>query len=242
MQIKLYTIFFFKIALANKLNLLYTLVLPAVLLSLQLYSQPSNDEVVSATIIYSWLAYMIINHALTHTFAVSILREQGYLKQYHTIVKSVYIFLISEALVGLFNLMVSTLLLLILMSFLTQISIIQLVVLSFRTILLTYPALVLLFSFFLRFKVNRQTISTIQNAAMMVLIVALIITQAFLTNELNFILNIINPLTLIMSTFYSLQQINLSDLVIRVVPILIIYGGIGIMSLKNIEILPSEGH
>ncbi|GAA0368036.1 hypothetical protein GCM10008932_19860 [Alkalibacterium iburiense] len=123
LQVKLYTTFFFKVALANKLNFLYTLLIPAVLLSLQLYSQPGNEEGVSHAIIYSWLAYMVINHALTHTFAVSILREQGYLKQYHTVVTSVYIFLISEALVGLFKLLASTLMLLILVSFLTPLSI-----------------------------------------------------------------------------------------------------------------------
>ncbi|GAA0368032.1 hypothetical protein GCM10008932_19850 [Alkalibacterium iburiense] len=76
----------------------------------------------------------------------------------------------------------------------------------------------------------------------MILIAALILTQAFLSNELTLLLNIINPLNLIMSTFYSVQLISLSDLLLTVVPILILYIAIGIFSLKHIEILPSEGH
>lgn len=90
---------------------------------------------------------MIINHALSYTFEVSYLREQGYLKQYHPIVKSPSVFLLSEAVVGFIHLVWSSLVLVLLMSLSTGVSFVYLA-LSLLVMLLIYSPCVMFCSFF----------------------------------------------------------------------------------------------
>lgn len=239
-QMKLYTIYFLKVSFSNKPSYFYSLGLPTIMLYLQLSFQNLNIEHINL-IITSWLTYMIINHALTFTFKVSFLREQGYLKQFHTIVKHKSIFLISQALAGLINLAISSILLILLGSIMMNISFIYLVLKTIFVILLIYLPLIMLFSLLLRFQLRYQTIVIIQNIASSVLMFLTFITQNFMPFGFNRLLFFISPITLTMELFSILIEADILNLFTQIIPVLIVYMLIGILSLNRINILPVEG-
>lgn len=240
LQVKLYTIYFFKISISNKMTFFYSLVLPGLLLQFQILSQLQDIEAVSI-IFVSWMGYMIINHALIHTFALSLLREDGYLKQYHTIVKSPSIFVIGRTLVGFIHLIWSSLILVFLVTLTTELSFAYLALLSLSVILLTYPPFVMLCSFFLIFRVKSETVITIRNVAANAFMFLTFISQVNLSDGINTFIDAISPIALTMNTFFLIAEMDIMGFVITILPTLLIYLLIGTFSLKHMEILPLEG-
>jgi hypothetical protein len=239
-QVKMYTEYFLKIALSNKVSYFYSLVLPGIMLYLQLSVQNLEMETVRV-ISTSWLAYMIINHALTYTFKVSFLREQGYLKQYHTLVKDISVFLVSQGLAGLLNLIGSSLIMILLASFMSDLSFIIFAVESFLVILLVYPPLVFLFSFFLSFRMRHQTIIVIRNIASSVLMFLTFAMQSIVPTNINIIIRLLNPLNLTMMLYRVIASMDFLNFGLHILPVLLLYSLIGIVSMKQVAILPVEG-
>lgn len=239
-QVKMYTNYFLKISISNKFSYFYSLAIPGIMLYLQLPFENHNMEFVYI-ISTSWLAYMIVNHALTYTFKVSFLREQGYLKQYHTIVKDMSIFLSSQGLAGFINLIGSSLLITLLLAFLTELSFISFATVTTLVILLVYPPLIMLFSFFLSFQMRQQTINMIRNIASSVLMFLTFITQNIHPRGMDVLINLFNPIILTMKLYSIILEMDLLNFGIQILPVLIIYVFIGMLSMKHIAILPIEG-
>lgn len=122
-----------------------------------------------------------------------------------------------------------------------NISFIYLVLKTIFVILLIYPPLIMLFSLLLRFQLRYQTIVIIQNIASSVLMFLTFITQNFMPFGFNRLLLFISPITLTMELFSILIEADILNLFTQIIPVLIVYMLIGILSLNRINILPVEG-
>lgn len=122
-----------------------------------------------------------------------------------------------------------------------NISFIYLVLKTIFVILLIYPPLIMLFSLLLRFQLRYQTIVIIQNIASSILMFLTFITQNFMTFGLYRLLLFISPITLTMELFSILIEADILNLFTQIIPVLIVYMLIGILSLNRINILPVEG-
>jgi len=122
-----------------------------------------------------------------------------------------------------------------------NISFIYLVLKTIFVILLIYLPLIMLFSLLLRFQLRYQTIVIIQNIASSVLMFLTFITQNFMPFGFNRLLFFISPITLTMELFSILIEADILNLFTQIIPVLIVYMLIGILSLNRINILPVEG-
>lgn len=96
--------FFMMVALANKLTFLYTIFLPATLL---LARSDSTAKEGLFTVYVPCVSYTLFMYGINTAVELGYLREQGYLKQYQSLVGGVGVFALSKGLVGWIHMQLS---------------------------------------------------------------------------------------------------------------------------------------
>lgn len=237
-QIIIYTRYFFKVLKSNKLSIIYTTVLPTIMMVMQA-SSFSKESI--KQIVIPWLAYMIYVNAFNVVLEIAYLREQGYLKQYSTLIKSNSVFIISKSLVGLLLLVVSTLFFLVIASVMYQRPLLLLGIQAVLIELFIFFPLLSLNLFLLSFQMKVKTISILGNGMMVLIIMATVVVQKVL-NANSFLVVLINPIALISETFsfFSDEVIGAFDIGTYII-IIAIYLLIGRISYKYMKIIPVEG-
>ncbi|MFT8414281.1 MAG: hypothetical protein ABF643_08320, partial [Oenococcus oeni] len=148
-------------ALKQWMFIVYNAALPAAIIIGSLYNQRgniSNQTFLQSAI--SWIAFITFNSALSSNLEVIALREQGYLKQYRTLLKSPYIFVFSKQLVALTFEFLS-LIIIVLASFLILNIDPRNLIIFFLIAFLGFWPLSQLFQIFLDFPISHKSLSTI---------------------------------------------------------------------------------
>lgn len=102
-QVWLYTRYFFKVMLDNVSVMIYTVGLPIFFLVLNLKDElfkPLSLTQFTAHVM-PFVAWIIMSNTIVMVGEVALLREQGYLKQYASLVVNPSVFIVSKALVNL---------------------------------------------------------------------------------------------------------------------------------------------
>lgn len=235
-QLYVYTLYFFKVLKTNKLALIYSALIPTIMMILQTNNQPYDE-----TTLISWLSYMIYINSVSVILELADLREQGYLKQYSSIIKSNSIFILSKTIVNLVVLLLSTVFLFIIASFIYGSLLKMLLFKSLIIELLVFFPLVCLNLVFLAFRMKIKTINVVGNIIMFILLILTYLLNSTIFENFMFI-SLINPISFI-SHFFLVSPLNvrLSQLILNLSIVTILYLIIGIFSYKNLKILPVEG-
>ncbi|MGH2077776.1 hypothetical protein [Aerococcus urinaeequi] len=235
----LYTKYFFKVLLNNKIALIFTVLFPCVMVIINLNS-PTLPEI-KTTLVF-WLGYLVMINALTSITEVLTLREQGYLKQYKTIVRHISIFLWSKAFVNWVNLTLTSCAIIIFTCIYLNVSPFRVLFLIIPICTLLYLLLIGGFSFLLILPLNQKNIS--------ILITLIIVAMTMISNNLEvfsksyisfFLVNLLDPLIL-MNTIYQMlnNEISTKLLYSIIIPIFVIFLVIGWIFIPKTRILPSK--
>lgn len=236
-EIELYTKYFLKVSVNNKITLLYRLLFPLIIVSFQMSSGNMHPQLV-----IPWCAYMLFSSAVNTVIEISILREQGYLKQYHTLINGNKVFILSKAIVEFLMMAISSLLFILLVAVLNET--------HFWEILRIYPALLLssmvvyipliqLCLFFLTLPLDSQQIIAVGNVSMVLTIVL-----TFFSQKLNLFADffrLINPIAFITEIINICSGYPINYPLYVYATIIMIYIVGGCLSYKKIRILPQGG-
>lgn len=240
-EIHLYSKYFFEIVLTYKESIIYRLFFPIFMIIMQSFN---NEEEININNIVLWLSFMLFNSAVHTIIETLYLREQGYLKQYHSLVSGDWIFIISKGLVEFTILLLGTLVILLFLS-LVNINELHTIIHVFSRMLITYCVLfiplVCLISLLLLFPINKKNISLISGIVPTMMIIGTFAIQwTDLISDLPLI-SFFNPLMVIGFLFYEISGFTTSISWINFLLIIGLYILIGILSIKNMRILPKEG-
>ena len=189
-----------------------------------------------------YIGWMIFSNCLTTASNVAILREQGYLKQYRTLVVSPAVFLVSQALVSL-GIILMTLLLVALLSAITfKLAFLSLLGRLWLTVLLTYLPVTCFGLPLIALALRRKTVDMIGNALAMIIVVGTFMLSNMLTVSANNpLLNLVSPIYLVTNVFAMISVGPVSHFMTTYLLSLIVLLVIGGFSYRHIKILPTEG-
>ncbi|MFC6182105.1 hypothetical protein [Lactiplantibacillus daowaiensis] len=243
-QVYLYTRYFFQVMLDNLGVLLYTIVLPLFFLVLNIHQALFKPLTMTQVVwhIMPFIAWMIFSNFLVAVSDIAMLREQGYLKQYATLVVNPTVFIVSKFLVSVAVLLVTLTLMGIGCSVLFQLPLWGLVWRLWVVLLLTSGPIMgyclPLLSFAIRFK----TLNAVVNVVTLVVMIG----SAAIENQFQFAvntiwLNLISPMYLVMNVFNGLLNGHLVAALPAYLVTLVVMFAIGMVSYRHCQLLPVEG-
>ena len=243
-QVGVYTQYFFKVIRDTPGVLIYTICLPLVFLIMNVSSaffKPLSLTTYTAQVV-PYIGWMIFSNCLTTASNVAILREQGYLKQYRTLVVSPAVFLVSQALVSL-GIILMTLLLVALLSAITfKLAFLSLLGRLWLTVLLAYLPVTCFGLPLIALALRRKTVDTIENAlALIVVVGTFMLSNMLAVSASNPLLNLVSPIYLVTNVFAMISVGPVSHFITTYLLSLIVLLVIGGLSYRHIKILPTEG-
>lgn len=243
-QVAVYTQYFMKVLRDMPGVLVYTICLPLVFLALNVGDAFFKPLTTSAYVehIMPYIGWMIFSNCLTTAGNIASLREQGYLKQYRTLVVSPSVFIVSQALVnGL--LMLSTLFLIaILSSIAFKLAFLPLLGQLWLTLVLVYLPVTCYSLPLIALAWRQRAINTAINAVSLLVIIGSFAINAVLNLHVsNPPLNLISPIYLVNNVFAMLTVGPISQFIATYGVILVILLGLGWFSYRHLKLLPTEG-
>ena len=229
-----YINYFNKLQFGNKLNYIYKIIFPVLIIVFNSGNQYGDSLVAS---VIPWVSYLIFISGVSVVIETATLREQGYLKQYHTLVSHQSVFIISKFIVEIMFFCMSIVIIYTILCLLYPndiISMLRLVHSSIVSGLVMTISIVFLMSFLLLLDLNLKSLNTLSGIIVMLALAFLYISTF---NELG--INLINPIFLtnyFMWAIYQNTQLGYQFFL----PIFV-YFGIGIYSFRCMHILPKEG-
>jgi len=243
-QVGIYMQYFLKVAWDNPGVLVYTVCLPLVFLILNtksyFFQQLSLTQYTDAVV--PFVGWMIFTNCLVTVASVGELREQGYLKQYRTLVVNTSVMIVGEALVNLILLLTTLTLIGGLSSFVFQLPLFKLVGLLWSTLGLAYIPVICFCLPLLAVNMRQKTLNTMVNAISLIIIVGSVAVSNLVKLRMdNFVSNLISPLYLISNLFRMLVVMAPSRFILTYLGCLLVLVGVGTWSYRNLKILPTEG-
>lgn len=226
-----YTKYFHKVMFENKINYVYKIMFPVFFIIFN--SWGASEQATFHTVII-WISYMIFMAGISINMDLATLREQGYLKQYHSLVSHHTVFLVAKFFVELAFLLLSITMTLLVLIVLNPLSFQALVWLGFVAILVAVIMILpvtALMSFILLLDLNTKSLTTLSGV-----LVLLTIGLLYLSNFEWGIASWVNPIYLTNHLMAGLFQGSLPSLTFFWP--LLIYLTIGIYSYSQMPILP----
>lgn len=241
-QTLIYTRYFAKVMGRNPTVLIYTIGLPIFFLILNTaghFFKPLTPIQYAANVA-PFISWMIFSSALQAVSAVAILREQGYLKQYQSLVTSPSVILVAETLISFIQLGISITLVGGLSGLVFNLPFLPLLAELWLTLLLSFPAAVCFCLPLLAFSAREKTVDALVNLISIGVVFASFGLAAVMTPAIqNPLFNILSPLFLGSFIFRALvSQIGAYPLTYIIS--LIVLGIIGYFSYRHLKILPAE--
>ena len=243
-QVCLYTHYFWQVALDNLGMLLYTVVLPLVFLVLNLKSaffKPLSMQQFIGTVM-PFIAWIIFSNVLMVIADVAMLREQGYLKQYVSLVVNPSVFLVSEMLVSEGLLVVILGLVGAVSGIVFHLPIFGIVWRLWAVLLLVALPVLGYCLPILSLPIRYKSLNAVVNTLMIVVMIG----SATIENSTHLAvttvwLNVLSPIYLVMNTFNLLTTAQWGTFWPAYVATLVVMGLIGIYSYQHLRLLPTEG-
>lgn len=243
-QVWLYTRYFFKVAWDNLGLLLYTVALPLVFMVLNMHALFFKPLTLSGFMsnVMAFIAWIIFSNLLMVMADIAMLREQGYLKQYASLVVNPTVFIVSKLLVCLGQLVVILGLVGIACGIVFQLSIVGLVLRLWGVLALTTLPILGYCLPLLSLPVRYKTLNAVVNSILIIVMVAFsAVANLFNFSVANLALNVLNPVYLVLNCFNLLINGNWGHFLPAYLAAFIALGLVGVISYRHLKLLPTEG-
>ena len=243
MQVAIYTQYFGRVLLDSWSLFIYTLGLPVFLMLVNdrkylgqtlTWSQYTN-------LVLPFVAWVVIANTLEMLADVARMREQGYLKQYYSLVVSPSVLIVSKLLVNLITLLLISSGIGVVSGWLFHLPVGTLLIRLWLTLLVSYLPLVGLCLPILSWPVRYQAVNAIVNViALVIMLGSAALVTAFTINFNSFVWNLVSPSFLITDSFYAIGG-HFRAFAGPYGGVLLVTLMIGILSYRRLKILPTEG-
>lgn len=244
-QVMIYTKYFYKVTLENKLVFLYTALFPVVMIIIQ--SKRFFFQKISTTtftrIVLPWIFWLIFTDILFAVMDIPMLREQGYLKQYSSLLSNNSVFIISKMIINLFIIFITLLCTSIFCAVLFRMNPFGLIFKLLEVLVLTYIPLVGICLPLICIKLKQKSIPVILNlATIALLVISSLIINTFTVKITDVLLNTFDPIYFLNDTFqFLIGNVPALDFFFTFAIVYIMSMLIGFVSYKKMLILPVEG-
>ncbi|KRO24038.1 transport protein [Lactiplantibacillus fabifermentans DSM 21115] len=192
-------------------------------------------------LVLPFVAWVVIANTLEMLADVARMREQGYLKQYYSLVVSPSVLIVSKLLVNLMMLLLIISGVGLVSGWLFHLPVGALLVRLWLTLLLSYLPLVGLSLPILSWSVRYQSVNAIVNVvALVIMLGSAAVMTAFTISFNSFIWNLVSPAFLITDSFYAIGG-HFSAFAGAYGGVLLVALVIGMISYRQLKILPTEG-
>jgi len=243
-QVELYTRYFFKVMLDNISVMIYTVGLPLFFLVLNLKDDLFKSQSLAQFTghVMPFVAWIIMSNTIVQVGEVVLLREQGYLKQYASLVVNPSVFIVSKALVNLGILVV-------ILGLVAGLSM-ALFQLAFWTVLWRLLAVLLLVSVpiwgyclpILSFRMRYQTVNGVINVVTLAVMLGSVAVGNWLNvATTNVFANVLSPVYLVLNCFDVLVTGAWGTFLPGYLVALVSLSAIGWLSYRRLQLLPAEG-
>lgn len=243
MQVFIYTNYFFKVLRDDLGVLVYTIGLPVVFLGLNTsrFIGTPLTTLQFADRVLPFIAWMIFSNVLVAMTSIGQLREQGYLKQYRTLVVNVSVLIVSELLVTVTLLAVTLIIVAAVAAGAFHLAFWQLLWQLGLTLVLVYPPMVGFCLPVLAVAMNTKTLNAVLNVVTLVVMFgSAAINQVMTPSLTNPIINLMSPVYFDLNVFIALTQGQLLRYVGTYLLVLVFWGCVGHWSYRHLVILPKE--
>lgn len=243
-QVGIYTQYFSKVIRDTPGVLIYTICLPLVFLVLNVSSALFRPLSLTVYVnqVMPYIGWMIFSNCLMTAGTVATLREQGYLKQYRTLVVSPAVFIVSQALVNLGIILMTLLLVAVLSSVTFKLAFFPLLGRLWLTLLLVYLPVTCYSLPLIALALRRKTVDTVMNALSLIVILGtFMVSNLLAVPASNPLLNLISPIYLVNNVFAMISVAPVSHFIMTYLLSLVVLVAIGLLSYRHLKILPTEG-
>lgn len=173
--------YFLKVALDEKINYLYSILIPAVMI----YSKEKilfgyhATEAQFEKLIIPWIGFIVLSAALSSIVDIQVLRIQGYFRIFHFVTKNDYVLVVAKLLIGIINMFVSILAIFILTSVTFHLNDLRFYIITGFNSVLLFVFLFLLCSILLPMDLKEKTITTLVSLILMLVLVITSFTKDF---------------------------------------------------------------
>ncbi|TPR42302.1 hypothetical protein DY124_07830 [Apilactobacillus micheneri] len=243
-QTLIYTKYFLKVSYDNKVAFFYSALFPIVMLILQSRSimfQPISVKNFNSKVL-PWISLLIFSYIIYTIIDLIQLREQGYMKQYSSLVINQSVFILSKLIVNIIVLFITTICTAIICSLLFSINPFIMATKLILLVIITYIPLVCICLPLLSLSIKRKTIPILVNIIMIILLImSFSIFSIYNIKTTNVIMNLIDPLFFINNVFMFITgNINTIGFTKCYCMIFLINLIIGVIGYKKMLILPTE--
>ncbi|MDV7720257.1 hypothetical protein GA840_10520 [Pediococcus ethanolidurans] len=243
-QIVVYTQYFMKVIRDMPGVLVYTICLPLVFLAINVgdafFKPLTLDSYVVNVMPY--VGWMIFSNCVTTAGNIASLREQGYLKQYRTLIVNPSVFIVSQALVNLVLILSTLLLVAVLSSWVFKLGFLSLLGQLWLTLVLVYLPVTCYSLPLIALAWRLKTIDTAINGLSLLVILGTFAVNTLLTvHASNPVLNLISPIYLVNNVFAMLTVVPINHFIGTYSLILVLFLALGWFSYRHIKLLPTEG-
>lgn len=243
-QVKIYTRYFFRVAYDNKIVFIYSAFFPIVMLIIQarqLMFQPISTLDFNRYVL-PWISWLIFSDIIFSVMDIAVLREQGYFKQYYSLVTNKSVFIVSKIIVNLVILSLTMLATSIVCSLLFQMGLAVILLKLMELILISFIPLVSICLPLIAMPIKQKTIPVLVNLIMvLLLVISTLLITLYNLKVTNIFMNIIDPVFFISDVFAFLTHtIGYAPFLLTYTIVFVITILIGLFSYKKMLILPVE--
>lgn len=243
-QVWLYARYFVKVMLDNVSVLLYTVGLPILFLGLNLngYFFKTVSLVQYTKLVLPFVAWIIVANTMMMVSEVALLREQGYLKQYASLVVNPSVFIISKAVVNLMLVGIILGLVAVVSTFMFRVAVVAVLWRLWSVLLLVSVPIWGYCLPILSFRLRYQTVSGVINVVTLaVMIGSVAIGHALHLTLTNITANLLSPVYLVMNCFSVLVTGDWHNFLPGYLVACLGLGLVGWVSYRHLQLLPTEG-
>ncbi|NVY96784.1 hypothetical protein HU830_06400 [Lactobacillus sp. DCY120] len=243
-QVKIYTKYFFKVAYDNKFVFVYSALFPIIMLIIQ--SKQLMFQQISIVdfnrYVLPWISWLIFSNVIFSVMDIAVLREQGYFKQYYSLVSNQSVFIMSKLIVNFMVLLVIMFFTGIVCTLLFKMNFFVIFFKLLELIVITYIPLVNICLPLISIPMRQKTIPILANVVM----IALLVVSSALINQYdialsNVLMNLFNPVFFTTDTFGFLTNIvPIRNFLQTYVVVLLLTGIVGVISYQKMLIIPVE--
>jgi len=243
-QVWLYTRYFVKVMLDNVSVLLYTVGLPILFLGLNLkgYFFKPVSLAQYTKLVLPFIAWIIVANTMVMVSEVALLREQGYLKQYASLVVNPSVFIVSKVVVNLMLVGVILGLVAAVSALLFRVAFVAVLWRLWSVLLLVSVPIWGYCLPILSFRLRYQTVSGIINVVTLVVMIGSVaIGHALHLTITNVAANVLSPVYLVMNCFNVLVSGDWRNFLPGYLVACLGLGLVGWLSYRHLQLLPAEG-
>jgi len=243
-QVWLYARYFVKVMLDNVSVLLYTVGLPILFLGLNLngYFFKTVSLVQYTKLVLPFVAWIIVANTMMMVSEVALLREQGYLKQYASLVVNPSVFIISKAVVNLMLVGIILWLVAVVSTFMFRVAFVAVLWRLWSVLLLVSVPIWGYCLPILSFRLRYQTVSGVINVVTLAVIIGSVaIGHALHLTLTNIVANLFSPVYLVMNCFNVFVTGDWHNFLPGYLVACLGLGLVGWLSYWHLQLLPAEG-